>query len=142
VVARENGLTRSLTPSLSPSLANACNPYCKRIHPGRRTTRGRDFPSLFSPLCSVSRRSIWAETRSDNLLVGPGTPGSKRRQIVYLLTIVCWKSKKQINEFVVVLEETNRRKLSACSLDACSYSVWCNSPCIIYVCIFFNLTDS
>jgi hypothetical protein len=26
-------------------------------------------------LCSVSRRPIWAGTRSDNLLVGPGTPG-------------------------------------------------------------------
>jgi hypothetical protein len=25
-------------------------------------------------LCSVSRRPIWAGTRSDNLLVGPGTP--------------------------------------------------------------------
>jgi hypothetical protein len=25
-------------------------PYCKRIRPGRRTTRGRSFPSLFSPL--------------------------------------------------------------------------------------------
>jgi hypothetical protein len=26
------------------------------------------------PLCSVSRRPIWAGTRGDNLLVGPGTP--------------------------------------------------------------------
>ena len=25
------------------------------------------------PLCPVSRRPIWAGTRSDNLLVGPGT---------------------------------------------------------------------
>jgi hypothetical protein len=25
-------------------------------------------------LCSVSRRPIWAGTRGDNLLVGPGTP--------------------------------------------------------------------
>jgi hypothetical protein len=31
-------------------------------------------PLLFSPLCSVSRRPIWAGTRSDNLLVGLGTP--------------------------------------------------------------------
>jgi hypothetical protein len=29
---------------------------------------------VFPPLCSVSRRPIWARTRSDNLLVGPGTP--------------------------------------------------------------------
>jgi hypothetical protein len=28
-----------------------------------------------SPSCSISRRPIWAGTRSDNLLVGPGTPG-------------------------------------------------------------------
>jgi hypothetical protein len=59
--------------SLSPS-RTLVTTYCKRIHPGRRTTRGRGFPLLFSPLCSVSRRPIWAGTRSDNLLVGPGTP--------------------------------------------------------------------
>jgi hypothetical protein len=59
--------------SLSPS-RTLVTPYCKRIRPGRRTTRGRGFPLLFSPLCSVSRRPIWAGTRSDNLLVGPGTP--------------------------------------------------------------------
>ena len=29
---------------------------------------------LFSPLCSISRRPIWAGTRSDNLLIGQGTP--------------------------------------------------------------------
>jgi hypothetical protein len=67
--------------SLSPS-RTLVTPYCKRIRPGRRTTRGRGFPLLFSPLCSVLRRPIWAGTRSDNLLIGPGTPppGSKRRQ--------------------------------------------------------------
>jgi hypothetical protein len=31
-------------------------------------------PLIVPPLCSVSRRPIWAGTRSDNLLVGPGTP--------------------------------------------------------------------
>jgi hypothetical protein len=40
---------------------------------------GRGFPLfaclLFPPSCSVSRRPIWAGTRDDNLLVGPGTPG-------------------------------------------------------------------
>jgi hypothetical protein len=60
--------------SLSPS-RTLVTPYCKGIRPGRRTTRGRGFPLLFAPLCSVSRRPIWAGTRSDNLLVGPGTPG-------------------------------------------------------------------
>jgi hypothetical protein len=63
--------SRSL--SLSPT-QTLVTPYYKRIHPGRRTTRGRGFPLLFSPLCSVSHRPIWAGPRSDNLLVGPGTP--------------------------------------------------------------------
>ena len=73
VAARENGLTDRLSPSLCPS-RTLVTPYCKRIRPGRRTTRGCGFPLLLSPLCSVSRRPIWAGTRSDNLLVGPGTP--------------------------------------------------------------------
>jgi hypothetical protein len=59
--------------SLSPP-RTLVTPYCKRIRPGRRTTRGRGFPLLFPPLCSVSRRPIWAGTRNVNLLVGPGTP--------------------------------------------------------------------
>jgi hypothetical protein len=53
VAARENGLTRSLTPSLSPS-RTLVTPYCKRIPPGRRTTRGRGFPSLVFPPCAPS----------------------------------------------------------------------------------------
>jgi hypothetical protein len=57
--------------SLSPS-RTLVTPYCKRIRPGRRITRVA--VPLFSPLCSISRRPIWAGTRSDNLLVGPGTP--------------------------------------------------------------------
>jgi hypothetical protein len=64
--------TLSLSHSPSRTLVT---PYCKRIRPGRRTTRGRGFPLLFPPpLCSVSRRPIWAGTRSDNLLIGRGTP--------------------------------------------------------------------
>jgi hypothetical protein len=74
VAARENGLAhKALALSLSPT-RTLVTLYCKRIHPGRRTTQGRGFPLLFSPLCSVSRRPIWAGTRSDNLLIGPGTP--------------------------------------------------------------------
>jgi hypothetical protein len=70
---RRTGRRTRLTLSLSPTRM-LVTPYCKRIRPGRRTTRGRGFPLLFSPLCSVSRRPIWAGTHSDNLLVGPGTP--------------------------------------------------------------------
>jgi hypothetical protein len=37
---------------------------------------GFPFACFFPPSCSVSRRPIWAGTRGDNLLVGPGTtPG-------------------------------------------------------------------
>jgi hypothetical protein len=71
VAAREDGLTHKAL-SLTPS-RTLVTPYCKRICPRRRTTRGRGSPYC-SPLCSVSRRPIWAGTRSDNLLVGPGTP--------------------------------------------------------------------
>jgi hypothetical protein len=57
--------------TLSLSLADACNPYCKRIHSGA----GQHEAAVFPPLCSVSRQPIWAGACSDNLLVGPGTPG-------------------------------------------------------------------
>jgi hypothetical protein len=70
VAVREDGLTSRL--SLSPS-RTLVTPYCKRIRPTRRTTRAA-VPLIVSPLCSVSRQPIWAGTRSDNLLVGPGTP--------------------------------------------------------------------
>jgi hypothetical protein len=43
--------SRSL--SLSPT-RTLVTPYCKRIRPGRRTTRGRGFPLLFPP-CVPSR---------------------------------------------------------------------------------------
>jgi hypothetical protein len=66
VAAREDGLMNRLSPSRT-----LVTPYCKRIRPGRRITRAA---VLFSPLCSISRRPIWAGTRSDNLLVGPRTP--------------------------------------------------------------------
>jgi hypothetical protein len=45
-----------VTPTASASLAQD------------NTSRG------FPPMCSISRQPIWAGTRSDILLVGPGTP--------------------------------------------------------------------
>jgi hypothetical protein len=64
--------------ALSLSLANACNPYCKRI-PWRRITRAAVPP----PLCSVSRQPIWAGARIDNFTRrSRDPPGSKRRQMV------------------------------------------------------------
>jgi hypothetical protein len=64
--------------SLAPSHADACNPLLQ-AHPtwAQDNTEAAGFPLLpvsFPPSCSVLRRPIWAGTRSDNLLVGPGTP--------------------------------------------------------------------
>jgi hypothetical protein len=65
---------------LAPSHADACNPLLQ-AHPTwpRDKHEGRRFPLyacllVLSPPCSVSRRPIWAGTRDDSLLVGPGTP--------------------------------------------------------------------
>jgi hypothetical protein len=51
-------------------------PYCKRIHPpwAQDNTKAAVSPYCSPPFCPVSRRPIWAGTRSDNLLVGPGIP--------------------------------------------------------------------
>jgi hypothetical protein len=66
-----------LSLSLSPT-RTLVTPYCKRTRPGRRATRRSRvsplLPVFFPPSCSVSRRPIWAGTRGDKLLVGPGTP--------------------------------------------------------------------
>jgi hypothetical protein len=67
MAARENGLTDRL----SLSLANACNPLLQAHPPWAQDNTSRG--SLFSPLCSISHRPIWAGTRNNNLLVGPGT---------------------------------------------------------------------
>jgi hypothetical protein len=57
------------------------NPTASAPDLGTGKHEGRGFPLLrpspsgfFPPLCSVSRRPIWAGARGDNLLVGPGTP--------------------------------------------------------------------
>jgi hypothetical protein len=63
------GFARGKRRTSSLSLTRrACNPYCER-HPWCRIIQG-----LSHILCSIPRQPIWAGTRSDNLLVGPGTP--------------------------------------------------------------------
>jgi hypothetical protein len=70
---------KPLAPSLSH--ADACNPLLQ-AHPtwAQDNTKAAGFPFsvcllfCFPPSCSVSRRPIWAGTRGDDLLVGPGTP--------------------------------------------------------------------
>jgi hypothetical protein len=93
--------------SFSPS-RTLVTPYCKRIRPGRRTTRRPRFPlTVFPPLCSVSRRPIWAGTRSDNLLVGPGIPrGRNADKYIYILLLVI---RRRYLCFIFVLWETSRR---------------------------------
>jgi hypothetical protein len=75
VAAREDGLTSRL----SPSLAKACNPLLQAHPPWAQDNTSRG--SLPPPLCSISRRPIWAGTRSDNLLVSPGTPRGRNADI-------------------------------------------------------------
>jgi hypothetical protein len=69
---------------LSPSLADACNPLLQAHLPWAQDNTSRG--SLFSPLCSISRRPIWAGTHSDNLLVGPGTPRGRNADTNILLS--------------------------------------------------------
>jgi hypothetical protein len=61
--------------SLSPSLANACNPYYEH------TPLVRDNTSRVSPLCSILLYPSGLGHAATNLLVGPRTPGSKRRHL-------------------------------------------------------------
>jgi hypothetical protein len=82
VATRENGLTHeALALSLSPS-RTLVTPYCKRIRPGRRTTRGHGFPLLFSP-CDPSRTDPSGLGHAAQIYSSvqgpPPPPGSKRR---------------------------------------------------------------
>jgi hypothetical protein len=61
--------------SLSPS-RTLVTPYCKRIHPGRRTTRSRGFP----PPCVPSRADPSGLEHAATIYSSvQGPPGSKRR---------------------------------------------------------------
>jgi hypothetical protein len=75
---------KALALSLSPT-RTLVTPYCKRIYPPwvQDNTKATVSPYCSPPLCSVSRRPIWAGTHSDNLLVGPGTPGVKTPTKLY-----------------------------------------------------------
>jgi hypothetical protein len=57
----------------------ACNPYCER-HLWCRIIQG-----LSRLLCSIPCQPIWAGTRSDNSLVGPGTPPGVKTLTVFFL---------------------------------------------------------
>jgi hypothetical protein len=69
--ARADEQARSL------SLANACNPYCKRIPPWRGITRAAFFPP-----CVPSRANPSGLGHAMTiLLVGPGTPRGRNADI-------------------------------------------------------------
>jgi hypothetical protein len=78
VAAREDGLTHKL--SLSPS-RTLVTPYCKRIRPGRRTTRGRDSLYCFPLVSRFAPTHLGWDTQRQFTRRSRDPPGSKRRQI-------------------------------------------------------------
>jgi hypothetical protein len=75
------GRRTRLSLSLYPS-RTLVTPYCKRIRPGRRTTRGRSFPLLFSPLVfHLAPTHLGCDTQRQFTRRSRDPPGSKRRQI-------------------------------------------------------------
>jgi hypothetical protein len=80
------GRTGRRTGSLSLSLANACNPLLQAHPPWAQDNTSRGSP----PLCSISRRPIWAGTRSNNFTRrSRDPPGSKRRQLARQVGAYC-----------------------------------------------------
>jgi hypothetical protein len=87
VAAREDGLADRLSPSPSRTLVT---PYCKRIHPGRRTTRSRGLPLFVFPLAPThlgwgTQRQFTRRSRNP--------PGSKHRQLARQVGACCMLTK-------------------------------------------------
>jgi hypothetical protein len=61
-------------------------PYCKRIHPGRRTTRSRGFPLLV--FCLAPTHLGWGTQRQFTRR-SRDPPGSKRRQLARQVGACC-----------------------------------------------------
>jgi hypothetical protein len=80
------GQRTRLSISLSP-LRALVTPYCKRIRPRRRTTRGRGFPLLFSPLvfCLAPTHLGW-DTQRQFTRRSRDPLGSNRRQKEYVIS--------------------------------------------------------
>jgi hypothetical protein len=81
--SREGSGVRALSLSLT---RRACNPYCER-HPWCRIIQG-----LSHILCFIPRQPIWAGARSDNLLVGPGTPRGRNADNMKTMSMLINKS--------------------------------------------------
>jgi hypothetical protein len=81
-MGRRARLAPSLSLSLSPS-RTLVTPYCKRIHPGHRTTRRPRFPLTVSPPPFMSRLApthLGWDTQRQFTRRSRDPPGSKRRQ--------------------------------------------------------------
>jgi hypothetical protein len=77
------GRRTRLAPSLSPS-RTLVTPYCKRIRPGRRTTRRPRFPLAVFPSCVLSRADSSGLGHAATIYSSvQKPPGSKRRQYVF-----------------------------------------------------------
>ena len=85
---------RTVSLSLSPS-RTLVTPLLQ-AHPtwaqGNTKAAGFPFACFFPPSCSASRQPIWAGSRSDNSLVGPGTPRGRNAdtsdEVVEVATVV------------------------------------------------------
>jgi hypothetical protein len=115
VVAREDGLADRLSPSPSRTLVT---PYCKRIHPGRRTTRSRSFPLLVFRL--VPTLMGWGTQRQFTRR-SRDPPGSKRRQLARQVGACCvlTNSFPSISRWVV---SSNLSSPGRCSISGASSS--------------------
>jgi hypothetical protein len=78
VAEREDGLAHRL--SLSPS-RTLVTPYCKRIRPGRRTTRGRGSPYCFPLVLRLAPTHLGWDTQRQFTRRSRDPPRSKRRQL-------------------------------------------------------------
>jgi hypothetical protein len=72
---------RGVTPEFVNMSKEILYPQIQGVTGRGTNTKAAGFPfvclspsGFFPPSRSVSRRPIWAGARSDNLLVGPGTP--------------------------------------------------------------------
>ena len=69
----------------SRSLANACNPYCKRIRCGRRITRAAVFPLVFH----LAPTHLGWDTQRQFTRRSRDPPGSKRQQLARQVGAYC-----------------------------------------------------
>jgi hypothetical protein len=94
VAARENGPThKALALSLSPT-RTLVTPYCKRIRPGRRTTRRTRFPRAVSPpfVFRLAPTHLGWDTQRQFTRRSRDPPGSKRR---HYSTLRLYKNTKE-----------------------------------------------